>query len=155
MAKSTSPAAQTEDLFEDVQAEYVTIDDLEGRHIVVLPENLETVESTKPNGKPYPRITATVLVLDGDVTDKITEIPFTIGDMYLSAANVVARLRAAVKDRRPRLGYVDSVPSSYNKAVKAFGFQPVDASNREVRDKANAAIVAYREAAHAEDPFAA
>ena len=156
MAKpNATPAAQSEDLFEDVVADYVTVEDLEGRHIVVFPDRIETVESTKPNGKPYDRIVADVIVLDGPVTDKITEVPFTVTEMYLSATNLVARLRASVRDRKVRLGYVDSVPSSYNKSVKAFGLQPVDATNRAVRDAANAAITAYREAAHTEDPFAA
>lgn len=154
MAKATSNTpAPAEDLFEDVQAEYVTVDDLEGRHVVVLPERIE--KATGKSGDEYDRIVADVIVLDGPETDKIPSVPFTVAEMYLSAKNVVGRLRSSVRDRKPRLGYVDSVPSSFNRNVKAFGFQPVDASNREIRDKANAAIVAYREAVHAEDPFAA
>ena len=152
---SASTPAETDDLFEDVKAEYVEISDLEDRHLVVMPEKIETVESTKPNGKPYERIVGTVIVLDGPETDKIPTVPFVIEDMFLSAGNVVNRLKGAVRSGKPALGFVDSVPSSYNKSVKAYGFQPVDAGNREVRDAANAAIRAYREAAHAKDPFAA
>ena len=153
--KSTAPAAGSEDLFDDVTATYVEIADLDGRHLVVMPEKIETVESTKPNGKPYERVTGVVIVLDGPVTEKIETVPFVIEDMYLSAGNVVNRVKGAVKTGKPCLGYVDSVPSSYNKAVKAYGFQPVPAENREVRDKANAAIRAYREDAAKRDPFAA
>lgn len=156
MAKpaQTTPAA-SEDLFDDVTAEYVTIEDLEGRHLVVMPEKIENVQSTKPGGKPYDRIVGTVIVLDGEVTDKIETVPFVIEDMFLSAGNVVNRVKGHIKTGKPALGYVDSVPSSYNRNVKAYGFQPVDPSNREIRDAANAAIRAYREAAHAKDPFAA
>jgi hypothetical protein len=154
MAKATSTTPDA-DLFEDVVADYVGIDDLDGRHLVVIPDRIETAESTSQPGKTYERIIGDVIVLDGPVTDKITEVPFVVTEMYLSATNVVNRLKSSVKDRKPRLGLVDSVPSKRNKNVKAYGFQPVDATNREVRDKANAAIVAYREAAHAEDPFAA
>jgi hypothetical protein len=155
MAKpnSTAPAASSDDLFEDVVADYVTVDDLEDRHIVVIPDRIES--ATGKNGDPYDRIVADVIVLDGPVTDKITEIPFTVTEMYLSAKNVVGRLRASVRDHKVRLGFIDSVPSSFNKNVKAFGIQPVGTDQTEIRAKANAAVTAYREAAHAADPFAA
>lgn len=123
---TTSPATDSTLEFDDPTTEFVTIDDLDGRTICVFAKESQIAESTKPGGKPYPKVIADVIVLDGPVTDKIAELPMLVPDMHLSATAVVASVKPGVRTKRPIMGKVDSRPSQYNRQVKAYGLQQVD-----------------------------
>lgn len=115
------------DEFDTPQTEFVEIADLDGRLVLVLPHRLEQATS-RTNGDKYDRIVADVIVLDGPTTEKITEVPGTVKDMFLSSTGVVSRTRRNVGSGRPVLGRVDSRPSTANKRVLAYGLaDPSDA----------------------------
>ena len=112
--------------FEDPTTEFVTIEDIDGRTVAVFGKEIRR-DKGKSDGKEYDKVIADVIVLDGPVTDKITEVPMLIPDMHLSAGAVVGAVRGTVRTGKPVMGKVDSRPSQYNKKVMAYGLQKVDA----------------------------
>lgn len=86
------------DPFSDARSGFVRLDDMEGRLLLVVPLSVEQRDSTLPgqSGKKYDSITADVIVLDGDTTDMIEEIPFTIEGTFLSGQVLTAQLKAKV-----------------------------------------------------------
>lgn len=130
-----------EDEFATPDRNFLAVDDLDGRLVIIFPHSIAEVASTKPNGKPYDRVTADVVVVDGTVTDKLDQVPFLAENMYLSAGSLVGAVRKHVGKGKPVLGRVDSRPSSYNKQVKAYGLaDPTDADKK----AASPALAKYR-----------
>ena len=145
----TSTATET-DPFATPSKEFVSIDHLDGRLVVVFPEEIRS--RTGSNGKDYDYVIADVLVFDGPTTDLIPSLPHKVEQMHLSATAVVGALRAHVKTHRPVIGRIDSRPSTKNRNVKAYGMaEPTQAD----KDTARAATFAEMEARAAQaDPFA-
>lgn len=131
-------SATSEDPFATPSTEFVEVADLDGRLLVIFPHRVEQAVG-KSDGKPYDKIIADVIVVDGPTTDKITEVPFVVEDMHFSAKMIVGQLRPYVGKNRPVLGRVNSKPSSFNKQVKAYGL-----GDPEQADKAKA-LPALRE----------
>ena len=127
MTVTADPFAQTTgdlDLdFSDPTTEYTTIDDIDGRLVCIFPKEIRTQVGN--DGNPYDKVVADVIVLDGPVTDKVTEVPMFIADMHLSAGAVVGAIRGNVRTGKPVLCRVDSRPSTKNKRVLAYGLQKV------------------------------
>jgi len=133
--------ADEDEDFASPDKNFLGVDDLDGRLVIIFPHAIAEVASTKPGGKPYDRVTADVVVVDGAPTDKLTSLPHLATDMYLSASALVGAVRKHVGKGKPVLGRVDSRPSSYNKQVKAYGLaDPTDADKAAARP----ALAKYR-----------
>lgn len=147
----TDPFASTsEDPFATPSAEFVEVADLDGRLVICFPKRIEQATG-KSDGKPYDKVIADVVIVDGATTDKITETPFTVEEMHFSAKMIVGQLRTFVGKGRPVLGRVNSKPSSFNKSVRAYGLgEPTQAD----KAKALPALRAY-EAAQEVNAFSA
>ena len=135
------PFAGVDEDFDNPDRDFLEIDDLDGRLVIVFPLSSSLEKSTKPNGKDFTRVVADVVIVDGPTTAKIPHLPFLAKDFYLSAGAVVGAVKSKVGTGRPVLGRVDSRPSSYNKQVKAYGL--ADAEDKD-KDKARPALAKYR-----------
>jgi hypothetical protein len=85
------------------QGDFVRIDDLHDRLVLISCKSIQTVPSTQKdkdgNPKPdYKRITADVIVLDGrpKLGGKTVTIPHVIEDMWLSGSQLVGQLEEYV-----------------------------------------------------------
>lgn len=133
-------ATVDDDEFATPVREFLGIEDLDGRLVIVFPESIGTLVSLK-SGKEYDRIIADVVIVDGPVTSKIPSLPHLAAGMHLSATGVVSATRAYVGKGKPVLGRVDSRPSSFNKNVPAYGIaDPTDQDKRTARP----ALAQYR-----------
>lgn len=88
------------DPFSEATSSFVTLEDFvdaqgNGRLLLISPIKVEVRESTLPGsqGKTYESITADAVVLDGPITEKITEVPFKVDGMFLSGAVIVSQLK--------------------------------------------------------------
>ena len=136
----------SEDLFDGPQTEFVTPDDLVGRAVVFFVKDVEVRPSTAAGAKPgdtYTRVTADCVVLDGEVTDKVTEVPMTVTDMYVSGSGIAPRLKGGKASGKPIAGRIDSKPSKFNAKLSVAGFQPFAAGDPAI-PAANDAVRAYR-----------
>lgn len=120
-----------EDEFATPVREWLGIEDLDGRLVIVFPEK-STTKVSRTNGQEYEVVIGDVVIVDGPVTDKIPALPHLAPAMHLSSSGVVAGLRANVGKGKPVLGRIDSRPSTYNKKVMAYGMaDPEGADKRE------------------------
>jgi hypothetical protein len=152
---TNQPAA---DDFDDPQTEFVTPEDIDGRTVLVYPKTvIDNLPSTIPgNTGTYSRVTADVVVVDGDVTEKIPTVPFIARDMFLSGDAIVSRVRQNVGTDKPVLGRIDSRPSTANRKINVYGIVKV-AKDDPAREAAVKARDMYRDAQAAsvgDDPFA-
>lgn len=143
-AETAAPATTDEEFAEPI-TEYVSLEDLDGRLVIVFPKKV-TEGTSKNNGEKYDIAVSDVVIVDGPLTDKITELPMVVSDMHLSAKGVFSRIRAYAGQDKPVLGRIDSKPSSFNKRVLAYALlTPTD----EDKVKARPALAAYRAAQYA------
>lgn len=108
--------------------EFVKLDDLHDRLLLIQPKKIQTVPSKQVdedgNKKPdYERIVADVVVLDGrsKLGGKSVEIPYVIRDLWLSGGQLVGQIRDYVgNDTTPyalgRLGRGE--PNSFGTAPR-------------------------------------
>jgi hypothetical protein len=83
------------DPFADASNDFITPETLLGRLLLVKPTGVEQgIASTMPGqeGKTYDRVIADVTVLDGPISDKLTEIPCVIEGTFLSGSGLVSQL---------------------------------------------------------------
>lgn len=115
---------------EEQPSSFVRIDDLIGRNLIVIPISLDKDVPGKDFGngkppKPYDRITADVIVLDGrKIADKnVTTFPHTVEGLWITAWNLVAELRRSV-------GTGDGVPVYLAQDGKMKKFEPMDPDDK-------------------------
>ncbi len=85
----------TTDPFTKPQTDFITPRDMLGRLALITPKGGEqNIPSTMQGqeGKTYDRVIADVVLLDGAITDKFTEIPFRMEGQILSGAALVPQL---------------------------------------------------------------
>ncbi len=113
-----SEAATTDTFGAPSRGAYPSLDELEGRLLLITPSKVQTVPGYKNVGT-QERITADVAVLDGDN-------PETHDDMYLSQRGLVPMLKKCLKPgNKPQvLGRLERTPTSdyAAKAEAAGGF---------------------------------
>lgn len=117
-----------DDDFDDPKTEYASVEHLDGRVVMFYVKRIDS-NIMGNNGKPYDRVVCDVVVLNGDVTELVPEVPGIIENMFVSNVSIVPRIRGGLKTDRPLLGYVDSQPSKQNKKVLAYGFQKLNADD--------------------------
>lgn len=104
---------------EDAQSDYVRIGDIDGRDVVVFPTKIGTGKGD--NGEPYEFLTADVIVLNGERTELMDEIPFVVTAMRLTSQPLVSngkRMLAKGPDK-PFAGRINSQKGKFNN--KAYG----------------------------------
>jgi hypothetical protein len=87
---------------------FVKMEDLMGRHVIIVPKAIEEKEGTNPafgNSK-YNVAISDLIVLDGRKTEKITEVPLIQYDFWVTGFAVIAELRKYVGTGTPVLGYL-------------------------------------------------
>lgn len=145
---AANPAVEP-DPFNNATTEFVRLDDLVGRAILVIPKELTERVSTLPgsNGKTYESVTADVIVLDGPITEKIPSIPSTHESVFFSGQVVVGQLKPKVATNGMVLGRMAQQPSKTKGFGDAWVLQPpVDADKVLARPAARAYL-------DASDPF--
>lgn len=142
----------TDDPFDGARTGFVRLEDLKDRLVLVFPQSVEERDSTLPGaaGKKYESVTADVIVLDGDVTELIEEVPLTLEGIFISGAAIVPQVKPKIGKGRGVLGRL----STQAARTKGFGDAwvleaPTDADKALARPYA----VAYQEKNL--DPFAA
>jgi hypothetical protein len=144
-----------DDDFDDPQTEFLSVDDLDGRAVLVYPKSVQdNLPSNRAGGKPYSMVIADVVVLDGPVADRIPTVPFIARDMHISNAPIVPRIRQNVGVDKPIIGRIDSRPSSQNAKLPVYGLAKLDPADpvREVAVKARDMYRAERAANVGTDP---
>ncbi len=122
-------ASPDDDEFATPGSGFVDIHELKDRLCIFVPLRTET-ETSKQNGKPYTRIVADVIVLDGPTTELMPELPHLIEEFFVSSKLMVGQMRRLVGKGRPMLGRVNGKPSSYNKQVLAYGIGDPEESDK-------------------------
>jgi hypothetical protein len=142
----------TDDPFDDARPGFVRLEDLKGRLLCVYPQSSSERDSNLPGqqGKKYEQILADVIVLDGDVTEQVEEVPTILDGIAFSGSAIVPQLKSKLGKNRGVLGRLATRKSQ----TKGFGDAwvldaPTDADKTLARPHA----IAYQEK-HA-DPFAA
>jgi hypothetical protein len=110
-------ATQTDDPFAQPNLDFLRYNDLIGRHIIIKP--LEKSTGTGTDGKVYDKAICDVIVLDGEVTDQIPEIPFVVEGMHISTSSIVQTLISYIKKDQPIIGKAFGTPSARNRNVIA------------------------------------
>lgn len=106
------PFAVNDDEFDETfdlagGASFVKMDDLLGRLLLVKPISVGERESTLPGAKPgqtYEYVECDVVVLDGEPTDLIDEIPAVLDAFQFSGAVVVGALKPKIRKGARLLG---------------------------------------------------
>jgi len=94
--------------------QYPRMDDLMGRHLFIIPKEVQTKEG-KPKeqgGEPesYDVVVSDVIILDGRKSEKIPSLPYIQKDFWVSGSKVVAELKAHMKkypSGKPCLGFME------------------------------------------------
>jgi hypothetical protein len=96
------------DEFDSAKSAWVKPDDLLNRLVLVKPYSTGERESTIPNSgaKTYAYIVTDTHVLDGEVTDLITEVPTVLEDFQWAGVNVVGQLKPKIRSGKYLLGRV-------------------------------------------------
>jgi hypothetical protein len=130
------PDEVEDDDFDTPQSTFVGIEHVDGRLIVCFPQRV-IQKTSKNSGDKYDVVIADVIVIDGELNEHITHLPFLVEEMHISAGGPVSQLRPKVGKGKPFLTRVNSQPSQYNKRVLAYGFgDPTDADKMMARPAA-------------------
>lgn len=116
------------DPFGDANDAFVDKDSLQGRLLLVTVYDSEERESTRPGSKAatYTHYITTCVVLDGEVTDLITEIPFVLEGYHFFGSGLDGQLKPKLREAQTGrgtgmiLGRMDKEPS------KTKGNNPMD-----------------------------
>jgi hypothetical protein len=111
-------------LFEDAQSDYVKIEHLDGRDVVVFPLTVHTAsEDDKKAEKDYDYLVADVVVLSGETTDMIDAVPSVIGAMRLSSSPLMRNGERMLRKgpQKPFAGRINSRKGQ--KGNKAYGIE--------------------------------
>lgn len=110
---------------EDAQSDYVRVNDIDGRNVVVFPSKVDTAKGD--NGEPYEFLVADVIVLDGAVTELMDTIPFVVTDMRLTSQPLVSNGKRMLKKGtdKPFAGKINSQKGKFgNKAYGITTWEP-------------------------------
>jgi hypothetical protein len=110
----------SEDPFDSASPAFLGLEDLVGRLLLIKPRELKVRESRMPGqqGKEYETVITDTLVCDGDVTDKIEQVPTVLRDLWVSGSAVVGQLRPKLRTSKMVLGRLSTTPSQ-TKGFKA------------------------------------
>ncbi len=143
------------DPFDEARPGFVRLDDLVGRLVLIAPHSVEQRPSTLPGAKEgatYESITADVIVLDGEPTETIDEIPYVVEGMYISGSAIVPQLKPKIRKRGLVLGRLSQQPSRKNpKFGKAWILEPPTEADKALARPHAHAYLERRQAE--EDPF--
>lgn len=133
----------SQDPFSDATSGFVKLEDLMGRLVLVVPQSIETRASTLPGsiGKQYESVTCDVIVLDGEVTEKIEEVPATLESVFFSGQVVVGQLKPKVKNHGMVLGRLGQQPSQTKGFGPAWVLNPPEEKDKKVARPAAAAYI--------------
>jgi hypothetical protein len=96
----------SDDPFDDARSAFVKMDDLEGRLLLITATDHGTRASTLPGqvGKEYVWVETTTVVLDGEITELIDEVPTVLDGFQFSGSTVTGMLKPKIRTGRPTLG---------------------------------------------------
>lgn len=142
---------------EDAQDDFVRIADIDGRNILVFP----TAVKESKGDDPYPFLLADVIVLDGQPTELMPEIPAVVTKMQLTSAPMIRNgERVLEKANRLNKPYAAPFAGKVNsrkgqKGGKAYGIEAweKDAPIRTLANREGAKFIKARETAVSEDAF--
>lgn len=95
------------DPFSDAREAFVKMDDVEGRLLLITVTDDGERESNLPNakaGEMYAYVVTDTVVLDGEITDMIDEVPMVLEDFQFSGQAVTGQLLPALKKLRSGKG---------------------------------------------------
>lgn len=111
------------DPFSDARPGFIRLDDVVGRLILVNPKEIVTKKSNlKGKGDDtYDVVIGDAIVLDGELTEEIEELPAVVEDMHLSGSVLVGQLRAKVNKPAEQGGMVLGRVAKQKSQTKGFG----------------------------------
>ncbi len=130
------------DPFSSSGSSFINMDDLLGRTLLIRPDETGT-RNSKTTGNDYDYIVADVVILDGDETDKVDEVPGLYEGIQLTGAGVVAHLKNKIGkrnqdgSRKLALQVVGQIPPAkrgQNPAWKLDLPEDMDAAAQAARD---------------------
>lgn len=132
-------------VIEDAQSEFVRIEDIDKRDVVVFPIK---ITKEKGDGDEFQALWADVIILSGKDTEKIESVPMVVRKMMLTSSPLVRNgermiekaNRANAAHAGPFSGRINSRPGKFGK--KAFGVEAWDA-DAPIRALANAEAGKY------------
>lgn len=103
----------------DFSDNYLKMEDLLERTIIVIPELIQTEQSTMPGntGKTYDVAVSDVIVLDGGTNEKIPTLPHFASNFWITGAAAVNEVRSKAGTGTPIIAKLTRVPSQ----TKGFG----------------------------------
>lgn len=140
------------DDFDEARSAFVKMDDLEGRLLLVHPQDTGERESNLPGqaGKMYKYVITDVVVLDGEITEMIDEVPMVLDGFQLTGQTIVGQLEPKIRKGRKVLGRLTKKPAQQRGFSPAWVLaDPTD----EDKAKARAYLKAEAERRAKADPF--
>jgi hypothetical protein len=143
-----APASTVEDdlsEFDSADIVRINLKDLIGRGVIIIPKQVKVVPSKfanpKRDGKKEAEIAVSdIVVLDGELTDQITELPFIITNTWIGDAGAFYRIREKIG--RKVLATVDQrFSKEYQRNVIGLDSEV----SAEVKKVARAGLTAYNE----------
>lgn len=150
------------DPFSEAREAFVKMDDVEGRLLLITVSDDGERESTlkgAKEGETYTYVVTDTVVLDGDVTDMIDEVPTVLEDFQFSGQAVTGQLLPALKKMRAGksngmvLGRLGTKPNAWK--TKTWVIQAPTDADKVVARKWLEAEKERAAAATPADPFAA
>jgi len=103
------------DPFTSAREAFVKMEDILGRLVLVIPTSAGERESNVKGqaGQMYTYVETDTVVLDGDVTDMIDEVPTVLEGFQFSGQTVTGQLLPTLRKQGKYLGRVAQKPSQY------------------------------------------
>lgn len=144
------------DPFSSAREAFVKMDDLEGRLVLITPTDSGERQSTLKGAKEsdtYVYIVSDTVVLDGEISDMIDEVPSVLEDFQWSGQAVTGQLLPQLKKKGMVLGRLGTKPNSWK--TKTWVLQEPTDEDKVLARKWLADEEARKAAATPDDPFAA
>ncbi len=87
------------DPFSSSGSAFINMDDLNGRTLLIRPDEIGSRKSKNDPDKSYDYVVCDVVILDGDTDDKIEDVPGLYEGVQLTGAGVVGHLRNKIGKR--------------------------------------------------------
>jgi hypothetical protein len=115
----SDPWDGADDEFETAKTEWLRLEDLDGRLVVI---DVLKLGTKKGDDGPYPYAEANVLVIDGPpLGELLPAVPGVVERMHIVASGVLPQIEGFAGKHKPFLARLDSVPSKRNKNIKVMG----------------------------------
>lgn len=153
------PTFHGDDMFSTATTAFVGIADMVGRLVIVHPQRVEELTSKTPQqgGKnTYDAVFCNIVVLSGDKTDLVPDVPGQYDEVMISSGLCVRQLKPKLSNSAQPLllGVVNAQPSRFNPRNMSYAFaEPTPEMVAYARPHAQQYMTRWQASQKSADPF--